>query len=223
MRARGGEPALIVMAKAPEPGRVKTRLCPPCTPAEAAGVALAALRDTLDAVVSVPAGRHVLALDGAAGEWLDGYEVDVVDQRGDGLDERLSAAFDDVGGPALLVGMDTPQVGGDRLVRALDLLGSGCDAVFGPAEDGGFWAVGVARSDPLLFLGVPMSTDSTGVLQLDRLRARAGAVGVLETLRDVDEWSDAVTVAAGARGTRFASEVARIAARLPTEVGIHGD
>ncbi len=212
------EAALIVMAKSPEPGRVKTRLCPPCTPAEAARIALGALLDTLDAVVATPARRHVLALDGPAGEWLDGYPVEVIGQRGVGLDERLAAAFDDVGGPAVLVGMDTPQIGSDELVRALGLLESGCAAVFGPADDGGFWAVGVRRSDPLLFLGVPMSTRSTGMLQLERLRERAGVVGVLEPLLDVDEWRDALAVAREVPGTRFAAEVARIASCLPVEV-----
>ncbi|HET6551139.1 MAG TPA: DUF2064 domain-containing protein, partial [Solirubrobacter sp.] len=101
-------PALIVIAKAPVPGRVKTRLSPPCTPAEAAALASAALHDTLAAALRARrAGRRVVALDGAAGPW-PGFEV--IPQRGRGLDERLAAAFEDVGGPAFLVGMDTPQV-----------------------------------------------------------------------------------------------------------------
>ena len=61
---------VLVMAKSPVPGRVKTRLCPPCTPAEAAALAEAALADTLEAVAACGASRRVLALDGAPGPWL---------------------------------------------------------------------------------------------------------------------------------------------------------
>src|SRR4051812_32643874 len=100
---------LIVIAKAPVAGRVKTRLCPPCTPGEAAALAEAALRDTLDAASRCRAARRVLALDGAPGAWLPpGFDVEP--QRGDGLAERLAHAFAGVSGPAFLVGMDTPQL-----------------------------------------------------------------------------------------------------------------
>ena len=108
--------SLIVIAKAPIPGLVKTRLCPPCTPVEAAGLAEAALADTLARVLETPVDRRVVVLDGQPGDWLpDGFEIFA--QRGDGLDERLAAAFADVGGPALIVGMDTPQLTSALLSR----------------------------------------------------------------------------------------------------------
>src|SRR5437879_3056069 len=101
---------ILVLAKAPVPGRVKTRLCPPCTPHEAAALADAALADTLAAALaSRRAGRVVLALDGPSGWWSD-TGADVIAQRGDGLDERLALALADVGGPVLVIGMDTPHV-----------------------------------------------------------------------------------------------------------------
>ena len=128
--------ALVVLAKAPRPGRSKTRLCPPCTPRDAAALARAALADTLDAVLATPAARRVVVLDGPVGDWL-APGVEVVAQRGDGLDERLAHAFADVGGPALLVGMDTPQVTASDLARGLERLAApGVDAVLGPATDG---------------------------------------------------------------------------------------
>ena len=120
------------MAKAPVPGRVKTRLCPPCTHAEAATIAAAALADTLDAVAACGAERRVLALDGGAGEWLPaGFEV--IPQRGTSFAVRLANAWTDVGGPGIQIGMDTPQVsGGDLDGRATTLEQPATDAVLGP-------------------------------------------------------------------------------------------
>lgn len=103
------EVQLLVVAKAPRAGRSKTRLCPPCTPEEAAWLAEAALADTLAAVAATPVRRRVLVLSGELGPWLPGG-FEVLAQRGDGFDEPLAAAFVDAGTPALLVGMDTPQV-----------------------------------------------------------------------------------------------------------------
>ncbi|HLM51248.1 MAG TPA: hypothetical protein VK279_11935, partial [Solirubrobacteraceae bacterium] len=65
-----GEAALVVLAKAPVRGNVKTRLSPPCTPEQAADLAAAALADTLDAVLATPAARRVIVLDGHPGPWL---------------------------------------------------------------------------------------------------------------------------------------------------------
>ena len=90
-------PALLVIAKEPVPGRVKTRLTPPCTPEQAAALARAALEDTLAAALAVDREiRRVLVLDGEPGTWApDGFEL--IAQRGEGLAERLAAAFEDAG------------------------------------------------------------------------------------------------------------------------------
>ncbi|MFE1250773.1 DUF2064 domain-containing protein [Streptomyces sp. NPDC058735] len=195
---------LLVIAKEPRPGRVKTRLTPPFTPAQAAGLAEAALADTLRAVSAAPADRRVLVLDGAPGPWLPpGF--DVVPQCAGGLDERLADAFARCSGPALLVGMDTPQVTPDLL--GVDF--GGCDAWFGPAEDGGFWALGLARPDPALLRGVPMSTPQTGAVQRQRLVAAGLRVRDLPRLRDVDTAADARAVAALAPRGAFAARLAR--------------
>ncbi|MEU3911476.1 DUF2064 domain-containing protein [Streptomyces sp. NPDC029721] len=202
--------SLLVIAKAPVPGRVKTRLTPPFTPGQAAALAEAALADTLAAVLATPADRHVLVLDGAPGPWLPpGFEV--VPQRGRGLDERLAAAFADCAGPALLIGMDTPQVTPGLLAPALVF--DTCDAWFGPAADGGFWALGLAAADPALLLGVPMSVPETGAVQHGRLRAAGLRTGLLPLLRDVDTAADAAEVAALAPAGRFAALHRRLSAR----------
>jgi rSAM/selenodomain-associated transferase 1 len=198
---------LVVLAKAPVAGRVKTRLSPPCTPEQAAALASAALVDTLDAVARTPADRRVIALDGEAGDWLpDGFEV--VPQRGDDLDARLANVFDDVDGPTLLIGMDTPQVEPAQLREGLRALASpAVDAVLGAAEDGGFWAIGLKAPRPEAFLGVPMSRSDTCVQQRARLRALGLRTVELAGLRDVDRIADAHAVARLRPGSRFATAV----------------
>jgi uncharacterized protein len=203
---------VLVMAKAPEPGRVKTRLCPPCDPVEAATLAEAALADTCDAVARSGATRRVVALDGRPGDWLPpGFEV--VPQRGRSLDRRLANAWVDTGGPGVQIGMDTPQITPVVLDEALALLGTPfASAVIGPAVDGGWWAIGLERPDPRVFLGVPMSTSYTGAAQRQRLDALGYRVAELSPLRDVDRIEDAMTVARLVPETRFAAAVASLTA-----------
>jgi uncharacterized protein len=203
---------LIVIAKAPRSGRCKTRLVPPLTLEGAARVARAALSDTLEAALGCPAREHVLALDGAPEEWLPaGFRT--IPQRGIGLDERLAAAFLDTGGPALLIGMDTPQVTPSLLGDAIAILEApGTDAVIGPALDGGYWAIGLRRADVELFHGVPMSRADTFELQLARLRSAGLSVRLLPLLRDVDRIDDARAVAELIPRSRFATELEASAA-----------
>ncbi|MGW4821744.1 TIGR04282 family arsenosugar biosynthesis glycosyltransferase [Streptomyces sp. NPDC004227] len=200
---------LLVIAKEPVPGRVKTRLTPPYTPHEAAALAEAALTDTLHVVLQVPAHRRIVVLDGSPGPWLPpGF--DVVPQVSGALDERIAAAFAHCGhGPALLVGMDTPQLTPDHLAGVGR---DGHDAWFGPAVDGGFWALGLAEPAraQTLVRGVPMSTDRTGAIQRARLTTAGLKVADLAVLRDVDTAADAAEVAACCSpGSRFTTVLGR--------------
>jgi uncharacterized protein len=213
---------LLVLAKAPRAGWSKTRCSPPCTPEEAARLAAGALRDTLRVVQATPARRRVLVLDGRPGPWMvPGIELQL--QRGDGLDERLEAAFVDAAlgtdAPALLIGMDTPQVTVALLAAAATRLAAGADAVLGPACDGGYWAVGLQRAVEGAFTGVAMSVATTGAEQVGRLRSLGLAVESLPRLRDVDTWGDATAVAAdpAAVGGCFAAAVAGIRRRIGGE------
>jgi uncharacterized protein len=201
-------PHVMVVAKAPVAGRVKTRLCPPCTPEEAAAVAEAALADTLEAVARCAAGRRIVALDGNPGPWLPpGFEI--ISQCGGGLAERLAHAWGTAGGPGLQLGMDTPQVTPSLLdagLAALDRTG----AALGHASDGGWWAIALRRPDPAVFLGVTMGTSSTGRQQQDRLRALGFDVTALPVLIDCDTAADLVAVAQACPSTRTAAVARRL-------------
>lgn len=199
----------IVIAKQPITGRVKTRLSPPLTLAEAAAVADAALRDTVETVQRVPARRHVLAFEGAPGRWLpSGW--DAAAQPHGSLDQRLAAAFAVAGrGTAVLVGMDTPQLTPGQL-SVCDF--SRYDACLGLAPDGGYWAIGLRDASLAgdAISGVPMSTAHTGAEQLRRLHALGLRVQLLDELEDVDSIGAARSVAALAPYTRFAAVLASL-------------
>jgi len=199
---------ILVLAKAPLPGRVKTRLCPPCTPEEAAALAEAALADTLDAVAACGASRRILALEGEPGPWLPtGFEV--VPQCAGGFDERLASAWAAAGGPGVQIGMDTPQVTAgllDGALAALDTAG----AALGHAVDGGWWAIGLRRPDPAVFRGLPMSTDRTGAAQEARLRSLGLEVASLTSLVDFDTVDDLPAVVAAGPSTRTADLAGRL-------------
>lgn len=206
--------ALAVIAKAPRAGHSKTRLCPPCTPQQAADLAAAALADTLAAVAATPATRRVLVLDGEPGAWIpDGFEV--APQVAGGLDARLAAAFDAIGEPTFLVGMDTPQLTPALLGEGTAALARGASAVLGLADDGGYWSIGLRAPDAALFIGVPMSADDTGALQLQRLREHGHDPVLLDALRDVDRFADALAVAALAPASRFAAALAALGETVP--------
>jgi glycosyltransferase A (GT-A) superfamily protein (DUF2064 family) len=213
---RPGPVQLVVVAKEPVPGRVKTRLCPPCSPVEAAQVAEAALADTLAAALASGADRVVLALDGRPGPWCP-RDVVVVGQGHGSLDRRLAHAWSQAAGsgPALQVGMDTPQVTAFDLNGAMAALDDDeVDAVLGPATDGGWWALGMRRPTPEAVLGVPTSLPDTGARQAARLAALGMRTRPLEWQTDIDTWPDAVAVATRAPETRLAAVVRSQAARL---------
>ena len=208
---------VLVMAKAPVAGRVKTRLCPPLSPDEAAEVAEAALADTLAAVAACRAERKIIALDGPPGSWLpEGF--DVIPQTGRGLGPRLANAWSATGGWGIQIGMDTPQVTASELDDLLALLFSplrpreGPTAVLGPASDGGWWAIGLTGTDPRrVFDCVPMSTPHTGAAQLRRLRALGLDVAVVQERRDIDTFADLATVAEAHPHLRTATAWRRLA------------
>lgn len=199
---------LIVIAKEPLAGRVKTRLIPPLTPQQAADVAAAALCDTLDAASAAVARDRILAFAGRAGRWLPAGWL-LSPQPTGSLDKRLAAAFLSAGrGPALLVGMDTPQLRPEHLAAFSP---DRYDACLGMATDGGYWAIGLR--DPRLAAsaieGVAMSRAHTGADQLRRLLGLGLRVQLLDELTDVDTMDNATEVAALVPNGSFARAVSR--------------
>jgi uncharacterized protein len=213
---------VLVITKAPVPGRSKTRLTPPCSPEQAAGIAAAAVADTLDAVRAAPVARRVVALDGEPGTLdLDGFTV--VPQVDGDLGTRLAAAFANAmagtAPPTLLIGMDTPQVTSDLLVRCAERLefGGPGTAVLGTAPDGGWWALGLHSADGAAVLAdVPMSRDDTAVRTREALEATGLLVLDLPELTDIDHFPDALAVAAQCPPE---SRTARVVASVAAAVG----
>jgi len=208
---------LTIIAKTPEPGRVKTRLCPPCTEAQAAEIAAAALADTIEAVDSTVADprwrdrvQRVVLLDGQPGEWIP-HRYDLVAQRGDGLGERLANGFDDLG-PGVIVGMDTPTAG-RWLGEALGAVSAGRD-VLGLAVDGGYWVIGLAATDRAIFERIPMSQPHTGIAQLRRLHDLRRPVRLLPMTRDLDDVADLRANARSGAPGRLAAAARSIVDRL---------
>lgn len=193
--------ALVVIAKACVPGRVKTRLHPPFTLEAAAAIAAACLADTLETARAIPVDRRILYFDGDPdGCRHDGF--DVVAQHTGTLDERIADIFDRLDEPTLLIGMDTPQAKAFDLVWPTD-----SDAVMGMAEDGGFWALGMREPRGDVIRGVPMSRADTGARQLAALCDAGLTVRQLVALRDVDRAADAAAVAEEIPSSRFATAV----------------
>jgi glycosyltransferase A (GT-A) superfamily protein (DUF2064 family) len=192
-----------VVAKAPEPGRAKTRLAATVGDRVAADIAAAALLDTLDAVAAAPVAARVVAftgdLDAAAGaaeirQRLVSFTV--IPQRGDDFADRLANAHADAadGYPVLQIGMDTPQVTAELLTdcarRLLD-----APAVLGFAYDGGWWVLGVGTPTIAECLRtIPMSQPDTGELTLKALRDSGIDVTSVQRLADIDVVEDVAAV-----------------------------
>lgn len=205
---------LLVVAKAPEPGRAKTRLAASVGDRVAAEIAAAALLDTLDAAAAAPVAARVVALTGDVDAAANAAEIrqrlatfTVIPQRGEDFAARLANAHADAaaGFPVLQIGMDTPQVSADLLTGCARRLLE-APAVLGPARDGGWWVLGVTEPAMAQCLRtVPMSVPDTGDLTLKALRDNGIDVVTIESLVDVDFVDDVAVVRdACAPTSRFA-------------------
>jgi rSAM/selenodomain-associated transferase 1 len=181
-------PSIILFAKAPVPGRVKTRLRG-LSPAAAARLHAAFVRDAFELLGSLePRADLELHTDVPTDEWSD-LEVSRFLQAGGDLGARLLAALTAglaAGRPqVIIVGADAPTLPRSHVERLLDL---GADVALGPAEDGGFYAIACRRTDPRMFAGVRWSSRRT----LDETVRAATACGLRVELGD--PWFDVDTM-----------------------------
>jgi uncharacterized protein len=206
--ARRGHCALAVMTKAPQAGRVKTRLVPPLTPEEAAELNKCFLRDTAVAISSAccrrPVGDEettarasaiaVYTPVGAELAYRDILPADfsLLPQRGDKFGERLYLAVEDLfkcGFESVcLIDSDSPTVPPENFAEAVELLSTAEDrVVLGPSDDGGYYLIGVKKPHRHLFAQIDWSTERV----LNQTRQHATEIGVevklLPTGYDVDD------------------------------------
>ena len=193
-------PSLLLFARVPEPGRVKTRLTPRLTAPEAADLYRAFLEDASRAYLRVDRWQSVLCADPDPGDPRLGALFPEPWRRqaqsaGD-LGQRLHAAFEGEfsrGAPAALaVGSDHPALERRRLEEVFDGFAGGADAVLIPAEDGGYCAIGLDARAPLgqVFRDIPWSTDVVFETTVSRLQAAGSRVRVLAPSYDVDRPED---------------------------------
>lgn len=188
--------ALAVMAKAPRPGQVKTRLVPPLTPQQAADLYRCFLLDTLDTLRRVSGAEATVAYAPADAEAeLARLAPDLprVPQGEGDLGARMRGVADTLLARGLdgvvLVGADAPSLPAAYLDLAVTHLAGGADLVLGPADDGGYYLIGLRSRQPSLFEGIPWSTGQV----LAETRRRADAAGLRTAL--LPAWFDVDTAA----------------------------
>ena len=187
---------LVIFAKAPIEGQVKTRLCPPLTPAQAAELARCFLIDTVERACTFPEVQVYIAFTPADSEnvfrALLSFPVRYLPQRGDSLGKRELNIFLDLkqkgASRIVLVGSDIPTLPLAHIQEAFTLLeDSQCDAVFNPTDDGGYCLIGMRESHSVLFESIAWSTSTVMAETLSRARKHSLTVELAPTWYDVDD------------------------------------
>ena len=196
MRRVTPEPvAIAILAKAPVPGMVKTRLIPALGAAGAAAQQAQFIARTVATACAAASGpvtmwaapdaTHALFADLAAR-----YPIGLARQPEGDLGARMLAAFAAANGPTLVIGTDCPALTPDHLGEAARALRGGADAVVIPAEDGGYVLIGLRRAEPALFADMEWSTDAVMAETRARLARLRLACRELAPLWDVDRPED---------------------------------
>lgn len=202
--------ALILMAKAPIPGRVKTRLVPPLDPEEAARLYVCLLEDAAEEMARVPGGTPFLYVhppgEEARFRRAPFARYDPRPQVGRDLGSRMTRAVRDVFREgfreAVLVGADCPALGVLRVREAVRELRGGSEAVLGPARDGGFYLAALRFVPEGIFRGIPWGTGEVLARVCGRLRREGRRFSTLPVLPDVDTPEDLGELARWARRLR---------------------
>jgi rSAM/selenodomain-associated transferase 1 len=199
--------AVAIMAKVPAPGRVKTRLCPPLTPLQAADLARCFLQDRVEQISGIESAALLLAFTPADGAdevaRLLPRRMRLVPQTGRDLGARLDRVLTDLlaeGHPgAIAVGTDSPSLPTAYLRQACaHLLDGSADVVVGPCEDGGYYLIGLRAPVPALFETMPWSTSAVLEETLARIRRLGLRLALLPAWFDVDRGEDLARLLTGA-------------------------
>ncbi|HYW16798.1 MAG TPA: TIGR04282 family arsenosugar biosynthesis glycosyltransferase [Allosphingosinicella sp.] len=194
---------IVIFAKAPVAGRVKTRLIPALGAEGAAALAREMLDSTLDEALATGLAVELCGEPDAA-QWQPARPGLALTAQGEGaLGDRLALAAARVLGEEriLLIGADCPELGRRRLQASAEALGDH-DAVIHPAHDGGYALLGLRRFDRSIFEGIDWSTPVVAVQTVARIEALGWSLHVSDTLRDVDEPGDLTTVIARSEATK---------------------
>jgi len=190
--------ALIVFAKAPIPGEVKTRLCPPLDPDEAASLHGTLVLDAVERAKGLAgASLYVAGAPDIAHPFfkvLEGrYGAKLLPQRGPDLGARMKWAMQDAfeqgAEDVLLTGTDLPTLPRAHLMESLTLIKKH-DVVLGPTADGGYYLIGLHRMVPALFEGIAWSTASVFADTKEKTEDAGLSLGLLPECRDLDTLED---------------------------------
>jgi hypothetical protein len=204
LAARATQCALAVMAKAPRPGKVKTRLAPPLTPEQAAAINICFLRDTTENIAAATTSGKSAGIisytpvgDEALFDNLLPADFTLIPQRGDGFGERLLATAEDLlacgYGSVCLIDSDSPTVPAGAFEQAVtELQKPGDRIVLGPAQDGGYYLIGLKRAHSELFANITWSTSTVFAETLAAAKSANLETIILPLWYDVD---DAATLA----------------------------
>ncbi len=204
---RATKEAVILMAKAPFPGRVKTRLCPHLTHAEAARLYACMLGDTAEEISSVARiGRYLFLDPPGSADSPPGAPFSAFDrfpQRGKDLGEKMwdaaATAFRSGARRVVIVGADCPSLSAGTVRQAFRELSTGASVVFGPSADGGYYLVGLSSPDERLFRGFRWSTAEVLRNAAARCRILSAPFSFLPPGRDVDTVEDLLALRKWAR------------------------
>ncbi|MEO0367430.1 MAG: TIGR04282 family arsenosugar biosynthesis glycosyltransferase [Pseudomonadota bacterium] len=189
---------LIIFAKAPIEGKVKTRLLSECTPTQAADIAMLLLESLLAIAKQAWPGEVILSVG------LDErhpkiqsiarrFSVAVVPQVQGDLGSKMLATFEQYQ-PVAIIGADAALVSQSSLIDAHLALYRG-DNVIGPSEDGGYYLIGLQQAVADLFTNIDWGTSSVMSQTLARAQKIGTGLTQLKAVRDIDEWSDVLFAA----------------------------
>ncbi len=189
---------LIIFAKYPEPGKVKTRLAKDLGDIEAARIYSFITQRIIERTLDPDNYNTIIFYDPADKEreikqWIDIEDIRYLPQLGSTLGDRISDAFEKVysngADKAVIIGSDCLDVDKETINHALELLES-TDIVLGPAEDGGYYLLGTNKYLPIVFQDIEWSTEHVLSQTIDRIKKNSLKFELIKTLRDIDTVDD---------------------------------